>query len=284
MQQNTGTNMEEDTGLLGGTTEAELTKPTGDDEPIMVNVREEAKQEIKLDRPDDLPVELWDDEAGNFKTQNLYEEYKKEKARALGLRQTLSKGGLKPPESPDMYTIDLETLNADLGVTVDEDDAGIMAFKNAAFSNGLDQGKFESILKDYMTELSKMDPQEAAQTPEEAAEKSKEYIDTEMKKLGPNAAGVIQGIKTWNQQLYYDGLLSESDFKVAQNMGMSADEIRVLNIYRTAAGNLTIPEVARQIDGQPSEQEINKILSDPAYETDPVLQKKVSDYFESKYK
>ena len=52
---------------------------------------------------------------------------------------------------------------------------------------------------------------------------------------------------------------------------------------RQSAGNLGIPETSTPIDGAPSEQEIQKMISSPEYGSDPVLQKKVTDFYQQKY-
>jgi len=273
-----------ETGMLGGTTEADFEKPS-EEQDASVDVFETKTEETpKLQRPEDLPAEFWDEENGTFKANDLFEEYKKEKDKALGLRQKLSKGAPAAPESPDAYQIDSTKMAEETGVEIPENDPGLNIFKQVAFENGLDQEKFENIVHGYMkASMNSKELQEMSQPQGPSEEDQKAYRDEEMKKLGDNAQGQIQGIKNWNQQLFYDGVLSKEDFETAQNMGMSAKEIRVINAYRQAAGNMTIPEVSSPIDGAPSEQEIQKIIASPEYASDPVLQKKVTDYYQQKY-
>lgn len=274
----------QETGLLGGTTEADFVKPSEESDTSLNVFEAPAEEAPKIERPEDLPVEFWDEENGSFKSNELFNEYKKEKDKALGLRQKLSKGVAPAPESPESYQIDSAKMSEFIGAEIQEDDPGLNIFRKVAFENGLDQEKFENIFKGYMKESLNSKEMQAQMQPKEISEEEQQaYIDGEMKKLGDNAQGQIQGIKNWNKQLHFDGLLSEEDLETAQNMGMNAREIRVINIYRQAAGNMTIPETSSPIDGAPSEQEIQKIISSPEYESDPVLQKKVTDYYQQKF-
>lgn len=281
-QQNQETEVE--TGMLGGTTEEDFNKPSQEEDQQTVDVFEEPKEDkpVTVERPDGLPNEFWDEDAGAFKSDELFKEYKKEKDIALGLRQKLSKGVSKPPESADGYQIDHDKLADDIGIEISEDDAGLKIFRDVAFENGLDQEKFESIVKGYLEASKNSDLLQAPK--EQTEEEQKAYVQSEMKKLGDDGAGVIQGIKNWNQQLYYDGLLNKEDFETAQNMGLNANEIRVINIYRRASGDLTIPNNIKATDGAETQEDINKIMSSPDYESDGVLQKKVTDFFEKKYR
>ena len=279
--------MNEETGLLGGASEEDFVLPA-EEQGTSVNAfdtPEEKTEETvaKFERPEDLPSQFWDEENGTFKANDLFDEYKKEKKIALDLRQKISKGQPKPPESPESYQINHEKISEELGYEIPEDDAGIAIFKKVAFENGLDQDKFENILTGYMKEIMNHPDSGGEESNEMSQEQQAAYQKEELGKLGGNAEGIIKGIKNWNQQLFYDGVFSEDDLKVAQNMGFSAAEIRVLNKYRESAGNLSIPDGGTHIDGMESQQEIDKILASPEYETDPVLQKKVSDYFHKKY-
>lgn len=276
----------QESGMLGGTVKADFVKPSEEQDTSVEVFETKEENTPKLQRPEDLPEEFWNKDTGNFKSNELFEEYKKEKDKSLGLRQKLSKGQPVPPENPEAYQLDVSKMSEEIGVEIPDDDPGVNIFRKVAFENGLDQEKFENIFKGYMKEaVNSKDFQEMSQQSQESSEEDQNaYIDEEMKKLGDNAQGQIQGIKTWNQQLFYDGVLSKDDFETAQNMGMSAREIRVINAYRQAAGNMTIPDTSIPIDGAPSEQEIQKMISSPEYESDPVLQKKVTDYYQQKFR
>lgn len=277
---------EQETGLLGGASQTDLEMPKQEVEETSINVfaeEPETPEATKMERPEDLPAEFWDEEAGNFKSNDIYEEMKKQKDIALGLRQKLSKGipTSEAPEAPESYQLDSENIAEVLGYEIPEDDVGLGIFKKVAFENGLSQTQFESIFTGYMKEA--VENEDLKYDDEQEQVDPQEYIDAEMGKLGKEAPALVQGIKNWNQQLFYDGLFNEEQLKTAQNMGMNAEEIRVINIYRAAAGNLSIPEMGNTIDGMPSQQEIDKIMASPDYENDPVMQKKVTDYFQQKY-
>lgn len=275
---------EQETGLLGGASQTDLEMPKAQEEETSINTFEVEPEVAKLERPDDLPAEFWDEDSGNFKSNDIFQEMKKQKDIALGLRQKLSKGIPKSeaPESPESYQIDVVNLADSTGLEIPEDDISLGIFKKVAFENGLSQEQFEAIYTGYMKDANNNEELMAQSDGQDQGDQQ-EYIDAEMGKLGKDAPALVQGIKNWNQQLFYDGLFNEEQLKTAQNMGMSAEEIRVINIYRSAAGDLAIPEMGNTIDGMSSQQEIDKIMASPDYENDPVMQKKVTDYFQKKY-
>ena len=275
----------QETGLLGGASEEDFKTPQ-EQEDTNVNVFESNDPKpITVERPEGLPEQFWDNESGTFKGNDLFEEYKKEKDKSLGLRQKLSKGVPTAPESPESYQINNENFADNLGYEIPENDIGLGIFKKVAFENGLAQEQFEAIYTGYMKEALNNEElqKENESNPEPSEEDTQAYLKSEMEKLGPDATAVVQGIKNFNQQLLYDGLISKEDFSTAQNMGMSASEVRVMNAYRMKAGDISIPESPSSIDGMESELEIRNIMSSPEYENDPALQKKVSDFYIKKH-
>lgn len=269
----------QETGLLGGASAEDLTTPEEQQDTSINVFEEETPEAVTVERPEDLPEQFWDADTGTFKSNELYDEYKKEKGIALGLRQKLSKGQPAAAESPESYQLDAEKM-ADAGLNISDDDPGLKIFKQVAFDNGLDQEKFEKIFTEYMSAASNnKEIQEMNQPQGASEEQQQEYVKSELEKLGPDSSAVVQGIKNFHQQLFYDGLLSKEDFETAQNMGMSASEIRVINAYRMKSGDMSIPESPSVIDGSESEAEIHRMMRSPDYESDPVLQKKVSDFY-----
>lgn len=272
------TAQEQDATLLGGAQKEDFQKESDDNQEQMIDVQETQKDTPKFEKPDDIPSDFWDEDNGTFKGNELYEEYKKEKEKALGLRQKLAKGAPKPPESPQDYKIDKDVLAERLNVEIPDDDAGFNIFKDVAHKHGLDQETFQNVYLDYMEKAIEHNGSMEDQPANE--EQQKEYIADEMKKLGDNAPQIVNTIKNWNKQLFNEGILSKEDLEASLNMGRSASEIRVINAYRQAAGNIAIPEKVGVIDGAESYEEIQSIMSKPEYKSDPALQKKVQDYFE----
>jgi hypothetical protein len=273
-----------ETSLMGNTTEADLQKETPAAEQTF-QVREEEDAPVqdtgKFERPKDISDELWDADNGTFKSDALYKEYKKEKDKALGLRQKLAKGASKPPESPDQYVLNNEKVAERLNVEIPEDDAGFAMFKEVAHKNGLDQETFENVYMDYMEKA--IEHNKNLEQAPVSEEEQKEYIDSEMKKLGDTGPQIINGIKAFNKQLYQSGIFSDQEFKTANSMGKTAEEVRILAKYREAAGNMALPEKVGMIDGMESESEIQSIMMKPEYKKDPALQKKVEDFYKKKY-
>ena len=271
------------TGMLGGTTESDFVNPSEEQDTSVDVFETETTEAPKVQRPEDLPEQFWDEDNGTFKANEIYEEYKTSQKRILDLRQKISKGQPVAPDSADGYQLDADKL-AEAGMTISNDDPAIKIFREAAAKAGISVDQFQTLVSDYTKGLQDSEEiQKLSESKGPSEEDQQAYLDSEMKKLGDNAQGQIQGIKNWFQQLHYDGVLSRDDLETAQNMGMSAKEIKVLGLLRQSAGNLSIPETSTPIDGAPSEQEIQKMISSPEYRSDPVLQKKVTDYYQQKF-
>jgi len=129
----------QETGMLGGTTESDFVQPS-EDQDTSVKVCETKPEEAhKLQTPEQLTAQFWDEDNGSFKTNELIKEYKKEKDKSLGLRQKLSKGQPVAPESPESYQIDAAKMADEIGIEIPENDPGLDIFRKVAFENGLDQ-------------------------------------------------------------------------------------------------------------------------------------------------
>lgn len=273
---------EQENSLLSG--QADIQEPVVEQETSINAFSDEPEepQVTKMERPEGLDAQFWDEEAGNFKGNDLFEEMKKQKDIALGLRQKLSKGvpASEAPESADGYQLDAEKIAEELGHEIPENDVGLNIFKKVAFENGLSPEKFQSIFTGYMKEAlanEEMNPTQESQIDHE------EYQRQEIEKLGKEGPQTIRAIANWKQQMVYDGILDENDSEALESMGTNAAQIRVLMKLRSMNGHIAMPDMGQSIDGMPSQQEIDKIMASPEYETDPVLQKKVNDYFEKKY-
>jgi hypothetical protein len=199
------------------------------------------------------------------------------------LRQKLSKGHQNVPPEANAYQLQFE----DQDIEISEDDDGIQLFRDIAFKNNLSQEQFNGIVTEFFNaykegNLESNDNDE--DDPELAEQNAQAYMEAERSKLGENADQILSNINAFGRALYKQGVLSKDDLETFSNIGVTAENVRVLDKLRVAAGYISdIPVDVQPVSGLPSKEEIDKIVADPNYWSDPVLQKKVSNYFAQVY-
>ena len=274
----------QETGMLGEVEESDFVKPT-EEQDTSIDIRETKPEEtVKTERPEDLPVEFWDEDSGAFKSNELFEGYKKEKDKALGLRQQLSKGMQKAPKDSSEYEIDLIELQESSNIDIPDDDAGMKIAREAALESGLSKSQFKTFVGKYMKDMvdsgAMERPQHQELSKEQIQEDNKKYIEDEKQKLGDNGEQIIGAIKNWGKQQVHNGVFSEDDYKSFLDLGHNANSIRVLNLLRKSSGDLSIPTNVQPIDGLSSREEIDGLIASPDYESNRESQRKVTEYFQ----
>ena len=79
-----------------------------------------------------------------------------------------------------------------------------------------------------------------------------------------------------------DGIFNESDYKEIEMLGGTAEGIRVIQKLRGMIGEQEIPTISIPGD-MPDKTELQAMVADPKYQTDPVYRKKVERAFEQAY-
>jgi len=266
--------VKDEVSLLGDFDESELmeddTTPPGE-RPVLTNDREGIKQ--YFEKPEGFPDEFWDKENGVYKAEDIYKAYLNEQNRVLGLRQKLAKGFQEVPKDPSGYQIidDLEVQN----------EAEAEKLKALAHKAGLSQEQFSILLKEVHESFSDDDGDDA----EEVEMRAQRVYEEEMSKLGEEAPQMISNLRDWGRTLYKQGVYSEEEYKEFLNMPVTASQIRLLSKLRQVSGyTMDIPTQSSPTSGDYSREEINKILASPEYDRgDPVLRRKVEDYFNRMY-
>ncbi len=260
-------------GLLGEFNEEDLSvdddTPDGE-RPVLINDKNGSKQ--FFDRPEGVPEEFWDKDKGVYKSEDIYKAYQAEQQKALGLRQKLSKGFQNAPQDPSGYQL-AEGFEV-------RDEEAVNKLKSLAHKVGLSQEQFNTMLKEA-TEFEDGNSHD----PEEANLRAQQVYEQEMSKLGENAPQIINNIKDWGRTLYKQGIYSEEEYKEFLNMPVNATQVNLLSKLRQASGYvMDVPVGSAPVDGDYSREEINKILASKEYDQgDPVLVKKVNDFFNRMY-
>lgn len=235
----------------------------------------------KHERPEGIPEEFWDETAGSYKSDAILKAYESEKEKALSYRRKLSGGFHNVPESLEEYNID-ESWDIKT-----DDDAHRM--RTIAHEAGLTQEQFHNVMSKYL-ELYGYDSdvykevwgdREINISPEVAAQREKEYLAEEMKKLGPDGPQVVSNIRSWGRSLMKQGAIGQETFDVMMSMGTNAAQVKVLDQLRNISGHIaSIPARIGDDVGGTTREEVDLLISSPDYETNPVKQRQVREYFE----
>ena len=246
----------ESTGLLDNV-EASEDKAPDNPEATAVDHRsaESIPDDEPVDRPDWWPENFWNKDKNEPDMEGMAKSWK-------DLRKMVSKGAHKaPPEGK--YDISAFGENA-------EQLEFVPMFKDWAAENGVSQAAFD----DIATKLRGL-AENAIGVPEVD-------IQAERKALGPNADAVINGMVNWARGLVNKGVWSAEDFEEFKIMGGTARGIKALSKIREAYEG-RIPTESMPTEGQPTDLELQAMVGDPRWETDPSYRQKVERMFEKRY-
>jgi hypothetical protein len=93
----------------------------------------------------------------------------------------------------------------------------------------------------------------------------------------------IKSMTQWAQSLVNKGVWGQDDFDEFKIMGGTAQGIRALQKIRSYYGDKAIPVDVGNVDGAPSKEELQSMISKPEYQSDPAYRAKVEKMFEAVY-
>ena len=232
----------------------ESEEKNAEEEGISHIQNEEAGAEEELgegeiyERPDWFPEKFWDEKDGP-NIENM----------AKSINHLEKKLGETAPDSYDLSE-----------VAVDPDDAVVQAV--------LEFGKEKQLSNKSITGLINKVIEVTGGIEQEA-----EFdVQKERDKIGPNAPEIIKSNVNWNKKMLSDGIFNESDYKEIEMLGGTAEGIRVIQKLRGMIGEQEIPTISIPGD-MPDKTELQAMVADPKYQTDPVYRKKVERAFEQAY-
>jgi|TARA_R100000081_G_C4813989_1_gene173304 hypothetical protein len=107
-------------------------------------------------------------------------------------------------------------------------------------------------------------------------------IEKEKEKLGEHATQIIQSNINWGQKLVKQGTLTPEDYAELEVLGGTANGQRLIQKLRQMQGEKEIPTVS--IPGTSFDKnELQAMVADPKYQSDPIYRKKVERAFEEAY-
>lgn len=185
------------------------------------------------------------------------------KARAE-LEKQFKRGDHKAPETYDISFLDAK------GVA--QDDPLLGSFQSWAKENGVSQAAFQKLAENYV----EMQAQQQSQV--------QINVEAEKAKLGPNADKVINEMVSWGQGMVKRGIWSADDFEEFKIMGGTARGLNALMKVREFYGDMRrIPTDIASTADRPSRDELQTMISDPRYKSDPAFRRKVEKAFEDMY-
>lgn len=216
-----------------------------------------AAEQQKRERPDWLPEKFWDKDKREPKLDAMAKSYAE-------LEKNFKAGKHKAPDG-GKYAQDV------FGDKVPADDPLVAKYTEWAGKYGLPQSAYD----------------ELAQTVIELAGGAQQEIqvnrEAEMKALGPQADAIINSMVDWARGFVRSGVWSAEDFEEFKIMGGTAQGMRALmKIRESYEGRVPLRETAPTGD-MPSREELDAMIADPRYQTDPSFRAKVTAGFEKLY-
>ena len=201
------------------------------------------------ERPDWFPEKFWDEKDGP-NIENM----------AKSINHLEKKLGETAPDQYDLSE-----------VKVDPEDAVIQAV--------LEFGKEKQLSNKSITGLINKVIEITGGVEEEA----ELDISREREKLGVNAQEIIQSNINWSRKLVSDGIFTNDDYKELEVLGGTAEGQRVMQKIRGLInGKQDMPTVA--IEGNlPDKTELQAMVADPRYQTDPAYRKTVEKEYQRVY-
>lgn len=208
--------------------------------------------EDPLERPDYWPENFWNKDSNEPDLEGIAKSWR-------DLRAKISKGAHNAP-ADGKY--DLSSFGGQEGM--DNPIANTVA--NWAKENGLSQAQFDELATSLRNQAQELMAGEMVDPAEE------------MKKLGPNANAVVNGMVDWARGLVNKGVWSKDDFEEFKIMGGTARGLNALMKIREAYEG-RVPIESAPVEGAPSKEELYAMVADPKYNSDPAYRQKVERMF-----
>ena len=256
---------QQDTGLLDGLASEvvednapkvneELSHQDKSNEPATIAEDGQEPDDVEYERPDFIPEKFWGDDGPEL--EKLAKSYTE-------LETQFKQGKHKAPKEYNTEVFSDKNLAMD--------DPTVKTFHDWSIKHGITQNAYDELAQGVLS------------ITEANTEDTKFAREQELKKLGPNADQLVSGIRDFAKGLVRKGVLGADDMNEFQAMAGTADGIKVLNKIRRYYGEQTIPTQSVDIEGQPSGDELNSMIADPRYLTDPAYRGRVEKAFEKAY-
>jgi hypothetical protein len=256
-EENQAVEPSESTGLLdnvSATEEAQDSPPT--EATIEHRSTESIPDDEPLERPDWWPENFWKKEDNEPDLEAIAKSW-------TDMRKIVSQGKHKAPADGKYDT-------AIFGDNPDNNPLAAPVLEWAK-DHGISQAAFDALVTRVNDVASELQPASSQIDPA-----------AEMKALGPNAQAMVNGMVNWARGMVNKGVWGAEDFEEFKVMGGTAKGLKALMKVREAYEG-RIPVESQPIDGAMSDDELQQMVGDPKYLTDPGYRKKVERLFAQRY-
>lgn len=244
-------------GLLTEALSAEDEQTTEGQEQSISHIQQDpnAEDDTPLERPDFWPEKFWSKDANEPDLEGIAKSYTE-------LEKQFRAGKHKPPED-GKYSLDgLESLPAD--------DPVLQAYTGWAQKYGLSQQAFTELA----SQIVGMGTNQAEQV--------QQTFKQEMEALGPNANAIIQNMATWGRGMVNKGIWGAEDLREFEVWGGTAAGIKALmKLRETYEGR--VPVESAPPSESKSREELEAMVANPEYKTNPAYRAKVEREFEKMF-
>ncbi len=235
--------------------EATIPHQQADTEPSIDDLTIAAEdEEIDFERPDWYPEKFWNEDGPDL--ENLAKSYGE-------LQKKFSQGKHKAPDEYDTSIFK--------EASVEPTDELLETYVAWSKQHNISQSAFEELGKQFIEMAGEIEDDERI------------FVEEELKKLGPNADATIKSMTDWANGLVRKGVWGEDDFEEFKIMGGTAQGMKALQKIRSYYGDQTVPVNVGVPEGAPSKDELNSMVADPRYQTDPAFRAKVEAAFVNVY-
>ncbi len=245
-------------GLLASAT-VEEEQTTEGQEQSLNHVETPATEEDDgpLERPDFWPEKFWKKDSNEPDLEGLSKSYTE-------LEKQFRSGKHKAPEGGNY------SMEALAGTP--EDDPLTKTYVSWAQKHGLSQVAFDELASQFV-QMGGMQQQEMQRS-----------MEAEMEELGPNAKAVISNMATWGRGLVQKGIFSKDDFNEFARWGDTAKGVKALmKLRETYEGRVPVDTLKTATEDSVSKEELESMVANPEYKTNPAYRAKVEKLFEKMY-
>lgn len=251
----------DNSGLLASAAdEAAPDQPTTESQEQSVNHLQadpNAEDTTPLERPDFWPEKFWKKDANEPDLEGISKSYSE-------LEKQFRMGKHKPPED-GKYS--MESLGK-----VAADDPVVQAYVGWAQKYGLSQQAFDEL-------ASQITGMGAAEV-----ENMKQSMASELEALGPNGKALISNMASWGRGMVNKGIWGQDEFNEFLRWGDTAKGIKALvKLRETYEGRVPVETLKNSEGGNVSKEELEQMVANPEYKSNPAYRAKVEKLFEKMY-
>lgn len=217
----------------------------------------DAEDNTPIERPDFWPEKFWNKDKAEPDLEGISKSYSE-------LEKQFRSGKHKAPEG-GKYDLEAASLKAD--------DPVAQAYVDWASRYGISQQAFEDLAK----QITGMGAEQVQQA-QLSARKEREA-------LGPNADAIIGNMTSWARGMVQKGIWSADDFEEYKVWGGTAQGMKALmKLRETYEGRVPVDTIKNTGgEGSVSKEDLEQMVADPKYKSDPAYRAKVEKLFEKMY-